>query len=431
MRALARLLSLPLLLALPAAPAFAIDTLAGPENYLSLLKQLRAGDHLRLTAGDYARGLPLHHLSGEPGRPIVIEGRAGTRFLARPGGNTVSLLDVSHLVIRNLELDGRNLPVDAVKAEGHGRYAHFITLENLHIHDHDASQQSVGISSKCPAFGWVVRGNRIERVGTGMYFGDSDGSDPFVAGLIENNHVSDSIGYNLQIKHQNPRPPDLPEALERHDTIIRGNFFAKEVAWPDRAARPNVLIGHAPMTGAGAADRVLIYGNIFWQNPSEALFQGEGNLALYNNVFVNAQGHAVHIQPHNDIPRQVDIFHNTVLARGHGIRILRREGTEAAWPQRVRRNLVFAAQPISGGEAADNLVGDVDSAARFLRKPYTDLEQLDLSSRMRLAGAAWPESLGLDTYPDSDQDIDGQLRRMPTLGACVGVAPCPQASHVH
>jgi len=433
MCAISSLLTGLLVAALVGSPAWAIDYRAGPENYRSHLSRLRAGDRLLLRAGDYERGLPLHHLAGEPGRPIVIEGEIGVRFLARPGTATVSLLDVSHLVIRNLELDGRNQPVDAVKAEGHSRYAHYITLENLYIHDHAASQQNVGISSKCPAFGWVVRGNRIERVGTGMYFGDSDGSDPFVAGLIEGNRVSDTIGYNLQIKHQMSRPADLPESDRDHDTVIRHNVFAKETAWPDRAARPNVLIGHAPLDGPGSRDRVLVYANLFWQNPSEALFQGEGHLAIYNNVFVNSQGHALHIQPHNDLPRQVDIFHNTVLARGHGIRVLRREGTTPLWPQRIARNLVFAEQPIHGGEASDNLSGAVDGAARFLKKPYAEPGQLDLAPRTALVGERWPDSPGLDAYPDSDKDIDGRARIAPVLGACAGdpESPCPRPRHVH
>lgn len=428
MRAPARLLSRWLFAAPLCAAALAADYQAGPEDYRAMLPQLRAGDRLLLRAGDYEHGLPLRRLSGAPGRPIVIEGQPGARFLGRPGAHTVSLLDVEHLVIRNLELDGRNAPVDAVKAEGHGRYAHHITLENLHIHDHAASQQNIGISSKCPAFGWVVRGNVIERVGTGMYFGDSDGTDPFVAGLIEGNRIRDTLGYNLQIKHQRARPDDMPEPRERHDTLIRGNVFSKEIAWPDRAARPNVLIGHAPLDGPGAGDRVLIYGNLFWQNPSEALFQGEGHLALYNNVFVNSQGHAVHIQPHNDVPRQVDVFHNTVLARGHGIRILAREGQPPAWPQRVLRNLVFAARPIDGGEARDNLIGQADAAARFLKNPFADPERLDLAPRLRLAGELWPDTLELDAYPGGDRDIDGRIRHAPILGACVmeTEAPCPR-----
>jgi len=353
----------------------------------------------------------------------------GARFLARPGASTVSLLDVSHLVIRNLELDGRNQPVDAVKAEGHGHYANYVTLEKLYIHDHAASQQNVGISSKCPAFGWIVRDNRIERVGTGMYFGNSDGNAPFVAGLIEGNRVSDTIGYNLQIKHQKSRPAGMPEPETSHDTVIRRNFFAKEVAWPGPEARPNVLVGHEPSDGPGSQDRVLVYANLFWQNPSEALFQGEGNLAIYDNLFVNEHGHAVHIQPHNDVPRQVDLFDNTVLARGHGIRILRREGAQA-WPQRVLRNLVFAEQPIQGGEASDNLTGSFEAAARTLKNPYADLRQLDLAPRAALAGEIRPDPLRLAGYPDSETDFDGHARSAALLGACVAESPCPRLDKV-
>jgi hypothetical protein len=407
-----------LMLGLVGASAWAADIPAGPDDYLGRLAHLLPGDRLLLRPGDYRRGLPVHHLAGEPGLPIVIEGRPGTRFLADDDFNTVSLVDAAYIVIRGLELDGHGLSVDAVKAEGHSHYANFITLENLYIHDHAASQQNVGISSKCPAFGWVVRGNHIERVGTGMYFGNSDGSDPFVAGLIEGNRVSDSIGYNLQIKHQQPRPLDMPEPAIRHDTVIRDNFFSKTTVWQDHPPRPNVLAGHEPLDGPGSRDRVLVYGNLFWQNPSEALFQGEGNLAIYNNVFVNSLGDAVHIQPHNDVPRQVDIFHNTVLARGHGIRILHREGGTQTWPQRVMRNLVFASQPIAGGTAVDNLSGGVDAAARYLKKPFAELEHLDLAPRMALAGAVWPDALVIAAYPDSGKDVDGHDRNTPTLGAC-------------
>lgn len=423
-----------LLLACLAGPAPAADYHAGPEDYRPYLSRLAPGDRLLLRAGDYGRGLPLRDLEGRADAPIVIEGpRDGprARFLARPGANTVSLANVRHVVLRHLELDGRNLPVDAVKAEGHARHAHHVTLENLHIHDHAASQQSVGISSKCPAFGWVVRGNRIERVGTGMYFGDSDGSDPFVAGLIEHNHVSDTLGYSLQIKHQKSRPADMPEAEARHDTVIRRNFFAKESQAPvppggQANARPNVLVGHFPVQGPGSEDRYLIHANLFWQNPGEALFQGEGNLALYNNVFVNRHGPAVRIQPHNDIPRQVEVFHNTVLARGEGIALRQREGAPE-FSQRVVGNIVFAARPLLGGEQGDNVTGGPDAAERYLAKPHAELAGLDLSPRIRPPKMAGRPLQAGAMYPDNQVDIDGRPRATPFPGACAPDGPCPRS----
>ncbi|HEX7972761.1 MAG TPA: hypothetical protein VF501_11295 [Thiobacillus sp.] len=240
------------------ATAAAADYRAGVENYRDYLRRLQPGDRLLLDPGDYRQGLTLHNLSGRAGQPIMIEAAdpaAPPRFIARPGANTVSLVDVRYLTLRHLELDGRNLPVDAVKAEGYSRYADFITLEHLFIHDHAASQQNVGISTKCPASGWAVRNNRIERVGTGMYFGDADGSAPFVGGVIEANRVAHTLGYNLQIKHQKTRPPD---DADRHETVIRHNVFSKRDAMPGPLARPNVLLGHFPPTGAGSEDRYLV-----------------------------------------------------------------------------------------------------------------------------------------------------------------------------
>ncbi len=340
-------------LCLLAGAAAATDYRADAHDYRDYLHRLQPGDRLLLAPGDYTQGLPLRNLSGHAGQPIVIEAAEASeppRFLARPHANTVSLVDVRHLVLRQLELDGRDQPVDAVKAEGPSRYADFITLDHLFIHDHAASQQNVGISTKCPAFGWVIRGNRIERVGTGMYLGDSDGSDPFVGGVIEANRVSHTLGYSLQIKHQTNRPAGH---TDRHDTVIRYNVFSKQDALPGPQARPNVLLGHFPLTGAGSEDRYLVDGNLFLHNPSEALFQAEGRVVLYDNVFINGSGDAIHVQPHNDVPRDMAIFSNTVLASGTGIRVRRAQGTP--YRQRVLANAVAASTPVRGGEVAYNI----------------------------------------------------------------------------
>ncbi len=348
------------LLCLLTGTAGAIDYRAGPDDYRELLRHLHPSDRLLLAPGDYLQGLPLHGLSGRVGQPIVIAASnpaVPPRFIARPGVNTVSLVDIRYVTVRELELDGQNQPVDAVKAEGHSHFADFVTLEHLYIHDYAASQQSVGISTKCPAFGWVVRGNRIERVGTGMYFGDADGSDPFVGGVIEANRVSRTLGYSLQIKHQKARLAEYGERpaeyANRHDTLIRYNLFSKSDALPGPLARPNVLLGHLPLTGTGSEDRYLVYGNVFLHNSSEALLQAEGRAAVYDNVFINGSGDAIHIQPHNDVPRDMAIFSNTVLASGAGIQV--RQAAHAAYRQRVIGNVVAAVTPLLGGETAHNL----------------------------------------------------------------------------
>src|SRR3569623_2507899 len=123
-------------LGLLAGTAAATDYRANAQDYLDYVRRMQPGDRLLLEAGDYRRGLPMRHLSGEPRQPIVIEAASTSepqRFLAQPGINTVSLLDVRHLVLRHLELEGRNRPMDAVKAEGHSHYADFITQDRHNI----------------------------------------------------------------------------------------------------------------------------------------------------------------------------------------------------------------------------------------------------------------------------------------------------------
>ena len=399
------------LLCLLAGTAAAEDYRANAEDYRDYLRRLQPGDRLLLEAGDYLHGLPLHNLSGRADRPIVIEAaapEAPPRFIARPHANTVSLVDVRHLALRHLELDGRNFPVDAVKAEGHSRYADFITLEHLYIHDHAASQQNVGISTKCPAFGWVVRNNRIERVGTGMYFGDSDGSDPFVDGVIEANRITHTLGYNLQVKHQKTRSE---EYADRHDTVIRYNVFSKQDALPGPQARPNVLLGHVPLTGAGSGDRYLVYGNLFLHNPSEVLLQAEGRAAVYDNVFINGSGDAIHIQPHNDVPRDMVIFSNTVVASGTGIQVRGAEG--APYRQRVVANVVAAGIPLRGGEAAHNIT-------QAYRPDWLNVAVSELTSRL-LAHSQLPRRLPeklvheLSAYPDWQGTVYPGARVPPSL----------------
>jgi len=391
---------------------------ATPETYLAMVRALEPGDRLLLAPGDYKSGLPIRSLHGTRERPIRIgaqDPQRRPRFLGRTGRNTVSIVDSAYVEIADLELDGRGKAVDAVKAEGSARYAHHITLRNLHIAGHGADQQIVGVSTKCPAWGWVIRDNVIVGAGTGMYLGDSDGSAPFVAGLIEGNVIKDSIGYNLQIKHQNARPslPGMPDG--KSVTIIRRNVFMKGAnSATEKLARPNLLVGHFPSSGPGAEDTYAIYGNYFFGNPTEALFQGEGSIAFYNNVLVNPHGNAVHIQPHNAVPEAIDVFFNTVLARGDGIRVT---GGNPAKSQRVRANVVFAALPVDAPGQSDNVVGAWTEAGAVLRAPYATGDDLDLRPRQGVLPAIAAEAAPGHDLPDAALDFDARPRGRIVAGA--------------
>jgi hypothetical protein len=331
--------------------------LATPADYRAMLAALKPGDRLSLAPGVYREGLTLRGMHGTARSPIVIEGPAdqSARLPARANRNVVSLRSSSHLVIRNLLIDLGDEAVDAVKAERSRAGVHHIVLENLMIVGRGADQESVGISTKAPATSWRIRNNLIVGVGTGLYLGDSDGSAPFVAGIIEGNVVVNPRGYCLQIKHQIAPRESEPTQTGRRQTIIRRNFFSKAAGGSmDAAARPNVLIGHLPPSGSGAEDHYLVAGNVFFANPAEALFQGEGNLNIHHNLFLNPAGPGINVRPHNAVPRRVDIRGNFVVTVGTGIHV---EGVQPGFSPTVVANRVH---PI--GEAGRDRGGDATAA---------------------------------------------------------------------
>lgn len=394
---------------------------ASPTDYLSKVRALQPGDRLVLQPGTYddpddVPGLPLFNLNGTADRPIVITGPdSGPRpvLLGRSTHNTVRLGNSSHVVVRNLEIDGRDLGGAGVAAQG---IAHHITIENLLIRGVGGDQQIVGISTVgSPTWKWRICGNTIIGAGTGMYLGNSDGSNPFVSGLIERNLVRDTIGYNVQIKHQTARPAVEGMPTDPQRTVIRHNVFSKSAnSSTGGMARPNLLVGHFPTSGPGSGDLYEIYGNFFHDNPTEALFQGEGNIAFYSNILVNDAGAAVNIQPHYDVPRSILVFGNTILSSGSGIRI---SGGASGYPQLVFGNAVFAATPLSGGEQRDNVTGTRAAASRFLVAPDAPPSSFDaypLPGALRGAPIDTAETAGLT---DRDLDFAGGVRDWALRGA--------------
>ncbi len=142
-------------------------------------------------------------------------------------------------------------------------------------------------------------------------------------------------------------------------------------------ARPNVLVGHWPLTGHGWNDRYLVYGNFFYQNKDESLFQGEGNIALYNNLFVNNSGDAIRIRPHNDRVRSISVFYNTIVAAGAGI-ALSRKIDDPPFQQWAKGNAVFARMPLAGFGYEGNLVGKYEEAINYLVEPHATMGELNL-----------------------------------------------------
>ncbi|HEY0142347.1 MAG TPA: hypothetical protein VGF48_15720 [Thermoanaerobaculia bacterium] len=402
-----------------AAPLRTIQ--ATPSNYRSLIAGLIPGDRLQLAAGTYTQGLPIHNKHGQAGKCIVFEGPASgspALFTGSDSWNTVSLKDSSYIAVRNLSLDGLDKAGDGVKAEASAVSVHHILLERLNITNFNPNQQRVGISTKCPAWNWVIRLNTINATGTGMYLGDSSGGYEFSNSLVEHNLVYNTIGYNAQFKHQLSRSTAVG-APSSGTTIIRHNVFSKEtgsVSGPD--VRPNVLVGHWPLSGAGSTDIYQVYGNVFYMNPYESLFQGEGNVALHDNLFVQRAGTAVRFQAQNSVPRRLEVFNNTIVATNTGISIT---SADPAYPQRVVGNAVFASTPLTGGTQSNNVTGSYSAASTYLNNPMAALGSgLDLYPKSgQLQGTAIDYS-NFSSLLDYNRDFNGTSRVTTFRGAYSG-----------
>ena len=407
---------------------FGTTYMGNPGNYLSFLSQLIPGDTLMLAAGTYSSRLNLDDIVGTTNQPIVIMGPEGANsaiFVGNACCNTVSIERCAWLVIKNLTIDGQNIPfIDAVKAEGSSNnWAHHITLENLYITGHGATQSTVGINTKCPAWDWVIRRNRIEAAGTGIYLGNSNGEAPFVNGIVEYNLVTNTVGYNMQIKHQNVGTRNVAGITLNGKTTIRYNVFSKaENASSGSDARPNLLVGNFPASGDGSSDYYEIYGNFFWQNPYEGLFQGTGNIAFYNNVLVNHHpgGFGVAIFRHNNFsPRDIYIFSNTILTNTNGIDFSQ---PDLAYEQIVAGNAVFAANPIlDSPQSYGNTTSTYANASSFVVNPSASLSLLDMSPLSGALQATVLDFSPFTNFQDYAVDFDGYWRNWTFRGAYTSV----------
>ncbi|HJT88146.1 MAG TPA: hypothetical protein VJ732_09830 [Bryobacteraceae bacterium] len=367
-------------LALVGAPLFlkgqrdaAAVVSANPSNYLEVLRGLRPGDHLTLDPGTYP-GLPINNLNGSPDAWITVSGPSsgGEAVIAgSPGRNTVEIWDSSYVSVEELRIDSRGIPgAFGISAKGHEENrTHHIRVENNTLVGQNGSQQTDGISTKTATWGWTIRYNRILGAGTGIYLGESDGTQPFVAGVIENNLIQNTTGYDMEIKDQRflPSVPGMP--LGPTSTIIRNNVFIKDDRPSPDGDRPNLLVGAFPPGGPGSLNLYEIYGNFFLHNSREALLQASGRVSIHDNIFADGPFTypAVVLRKQN-FPLQIaHVYNNTVFTPGGGIHF----GSRALIEDAVVGNLVFATKPISGPILlkVDNIEGLPGDAAHSMNGP--------------------------------------------------------------
>lgn len=420
--------------------------MANPVNYTNYLGSLAPGDTLLLSAGTYTKQLNLSNRIGTADHPIVIMGEGNaTVLLANACCNTVNLTNCAYLVIRNFKIDGQNINyVDGVKAGGGGNaYAHHITLEDLLIVNNGGNiagdNQTVGISTKCAAWNWVIRRCIIIAAGTGIYLGNSDGTCPFVSGLIENNLVINTRGYNMQIKSQKDGVRAIfPETSnDSQRTIIRYNVWSKDsggtpIGMGD-GSRPCLLMDHLPSTGFGSHDWYEVYGNFFYNNPTEALMQVTGNTTAYHNLFVNhvaPSGYEAVVMNNHDgfPPRVMNFFENTIVTNSDagGIGLFSPNQT---YTQYCYQNAIFSnGTPIAGFKPAntvDNVTDTYNHSPTYLHDPLRALPGLDLYPLAgQLDGATHTDSL-FQGFTDYAVDFNGDVYDPASQGAYSGSGSNP------
>ena len=156
-----------------------------------------------------------------------------------------------------------------------------------------------------PAFIWVTRTERSHSLTV----------------LIENNLIQDTIGYNMEIKDQIsiPEVPGMPTGPT--STIIRNNVFVKDDQPSPDGNRPNLLVGAFPTGGPGSHNLYEIYGNFFFHNHRDALFQGSGRISLHDNVFVDGPYDypAVVLRRQSFPLRVAYVYNNTIYTTERGI----------------------------------------------------------------------------------------------------------------
>jgi hypothetical protein len=238
--------------------------------------------------------------------------------------------------------------------------------------------------------------------------------------LIEYNLVQDTMGYNMQIKWQKPRPNVAGMPTTPQKTIIRHNVFIKTASRdsPD-GDRPNVLLGGFPDIGAGSQDLYEVYGNLFYYNPRESLIQASGRVSIHDNIFVGGNPQAIRMQDH-DLPLQLaHIYNNTIYTYGSGIVF----GSRAREWDAVIGNLIFAATSTRGSirNLWGNLAVPFAFASDYVAAPSMTLESMNF---FPLKGKCRGAALDLTAFADEDdfeRDFNGSPKGKKTIrGAYAG-----------
>ena len=140
-------------------------------------------------------------------------------------------------------------------------------------------------------------------------------------------------------------------------------------------------------------------------------------MALYNNLFFTSTGNAINIQPHNDIPREIRVFNNTIVASGRGIRVT---GGSSNATQKVIGNAVFAATPIQAADRTDNITDAYSAASIYLDNPFASFGQFSLFPKEGELIASLLNTTDIQNFTEWNVDFNGMVHTGHFRGAYAG-----------
>lgn len=145
------------------------------------------------------------------------------------------------------------------------------------------------------------------------------------------------------------------------------------------------------------------------------------DVAFYSNVLRNRSGAGIVIQPHNDVPREIRIFDNTIIRARDPVVVRVNEHTPQG-RQFVFNNAVFSPHPLRGGMQRDNAAFPIESAATVLVSNGAAFDPFPRDGRLLCPGIASEE---IKSLPDVRCDFNGSERAQGYWGAYAGQTTNP------
>jgi hypothetical protein len=321
------------ILAATALPAAGGTIYANPGDSInSKISTMSPGDTLILNPGTYNPSGTVIRITSKSGTPtawytikamepgtVKIQGNSGT--------NMCELRNSAYWRFQNLELDGRYLADDGIKATVNTGvpdtdWCHDIIIDNVHMHN----LNNACVNTQVTVWNLTVQNCWLHDTGLAGYLGSPDHVQQIINLVWQHNLIERTGGYGMQVKAQDVRTGltlGTTTGLEftSWGWLIKDNVYMR-TSPPAVTGRPCLLVDAAPASGVGSTDLATIEGNVVLAQTADATsdnaFQLSGNLRVINNILMNCKASpAIRIGFHDiTYPRWVEVINNTVFTDG-------------------------------------------------------------------------------------------------------------------